>query len=91
MDDLTRVPKLSRYSDGLRAGRPGTSKRVFVFSTASRPALRSIQPFIQWVTGALSPGFKRLGLEANHSPPSIAEVKKGVMPPLPHRCSRSGA
>jgi hypothetical protein len=27
-------------------------------------------------TGALSPGVKRQGREADHSPPTIAEVKK---------------
>jgi hypothetical protein len=31
---------------------------------------------IQWVPGALSPGVKRPGHEADHSPPIIAEVKK---------------
>jgi hypothetical protein len=29
----------------------------------------------QWVSGALSLGVKRLGREAEHSPPSSAEVK----------------
>jgi len=33
------------------------------------------QPPIQWVTGALSPGVKRPDREADHSPPSTAEVK----------------
>jgi hypothetical protein len=32
--------------------------------------------YIQWVSGALSPGVKRLGREADHSPPGSAEVKK---------------
>jgi hypothetical protein len=30
---------------------------------------------IQWVPGALTPGEERLGSEADHSPPSSAEVK----------------
>jgi hypothetical protein len=30
---------------------------------------------IQWVTGTLSLGVKRLGSEADHSPPSNTEVK----------------
>jgi hypothetical protein len=30
---------------------------------------------IQWVTGALSPGVKRQGREADHSPPTSAEAK----------------
>jgi hypothetical protein len=34
------------------------------------------QPPIQWVPGALSPGAKRQGREADHSPPTSAEVKK---------------
>jgi hypothetical protein len=33
------------------------------------------QPPIQWVPGTLSLGVKRLGREADHSPPSSAEVK----------------
>jgi len=33
------------------------------------------QPPIQWVHGDLSPGLKRPGREADHSPPSIAEVE----------------
>jgi hypothetical protein len=33
------------------------------------------QPPIQWVLGALSLGVKRPGREADHSPPSSAEVK----------------
>jgi hypothetical protein len=41
-----------------------------------RPALRSTQPPIQWVPGALSPGVKRLGREVDHSSPTRAEVKK---------------
>jgi hypothetical protein len=30
------------------------------------------------ITGALSPGVKRQGREADHSPPTSAEVKKNV-------------
>jgi hypothetical protein len=47
----------------------------FLFTTASRPALGPIQPPIQWVPGALSLGVKRPVREADHSPPSSAEVK----------------
>jgi hypothetical protein len=32
---------------------------------------------MQWVLGALSSGIKRLGREANHSPPHSAEVENG--------------
>jgi hypothetical protein len=48
----------------------------FLFSMSSRPALGTIQPPIEWVPRALSLGVKRQGLEANNSPPTIAEVKK---------------
>jgi hypothetical protein len=37
-----------------------------------------VQPPIQWVPGALSLGVKRPGLEADHSPPSSAEVSELV-------------
>jgi hypothetical protein len=48
---------------------------IFLFTTASRTALGSTQPPIQWVPGALSLGVKRPGREADRSPPSSAEVK----------------
>jgi hypothetical protein len=36
-------------------------------------------------TGAISPGVKRPGREADHSPPSSAEVNNGgAIPPPPH-------
>jgi hypothetical protein len=48
---------------------------IFLFTTASRTALGPSQPPIQWVPGTLSLGVKRQGHEADHSPPSSAEVK----------------
>jgi hypothetical protein len=36
----------------------------------------STQPPIQWVPGVLSLGVKRPGRDADHSPPSSAEVKE---------------
>jgi hypothetical protein len=43
-------------------------------------------PFIQLVPGAVSLEVKRQGREADHSPPSSAEVKNGgAIPPLPLR------
>jgi hypothetical protein len=41
-----------------------------------RPALRPTQPPIEWVLGV-----ERPGREADHSPPTSAEVKKTVYPP----------
>jgi hypothetical protein len=51
--------------------------RIFLYTTASRPVLGPTQPPVQWVTGALSLGIKRQDREADHSPPSSAEVKNG--------------
>jgi hypothetical protein len=43
------------------------------------------QPPVQWARGVLFPGVKRQGREADHLPPSSAEVKNGgAVPPLPH-------
>jgi hypothetical protein len=44
--------------------------------TVSRPDLGPIQPPIQWVQEALSLGIKGPWREADHSPPSSAEVKE---------------
>jgi hypothetical protein len=78
----------SRDSDGLCAGRPGFGSqqwKIFLISTASRPTLGPTQPPIQWIPENLSLGIKRQGCEADHSPPSSAEVEKdGDIPPLPH-------
>jgi hypothetical protein len=75
-------PSRSRYSNCLRTSRPGGQSsspcRVnsFLFSTASKPDLGLTRPPIQWAPGPLSPGVKRQGREADHSPPTSAEVKK---------------
>jgi len=49
---------------------------IFLFTTTSKTALEPTQPPIQWVPGALSLQVKRQGREADHSPPSSAEVKE---------------
>jgi hypothetical protein len=54
---------------------PGRGEKIFLFTTASRAALGHTKPPMQWVPGALSLGVKRPGREADHSPPSSAEVK----------------
>jgi hypothetical protein len=51
---------------------------IFLFTIASRTSLGHTQPPIQWVPGALSLGVNRPGREADHLPPSNAEVKKCV-------------
>jgi hypothetical protein len=58
-------------------------QKIFPYPIASRPALGSTQPPIQWAPGALSPEAKRLVHEADLSPPSSAEVKNDWdIPPL---------
>jgi hypothetical protein len=47
-----------------------------IFLTSFRPVLRPTKPPIQWVPGTLSTEVKRRGHEADHSPPTSAEVKK---------------
>jgi hypothetical protein len=71
----------SRYSDWLRTGRPrgrswspGGGKNI-LFYPSSRPSLGFTKSPVQWVPGALFPGLKRPGREADHSPPTSAEVK----------------
>jgi hypothetical protein len=49
------------------------------------------QLLIQWALGALSLGVKRLGRDADQSPPASAEDKAdGDILPLPHTSSRRG-
>jgi hypothetical protein len=65
------VKRLStRWTTG---GTSSSSDKVknFHFSIQSRPALGSTQ----WVPWALSPGVKRQGRDADHLPPTSAEVK----------------
>jgi hypothetical protein len=47
---------------------------VFLYATTSRKALGLTQPPIQWISRVLSSAVKRPGREADHSPPSRAEV-----------------
>jgi hypothetical protein len=82
VQDVDEPRLLSRYSDWLRAGPPrGTSSspgrvKNVLFSISSRPALGSTQPPIQLVPGALFPRVTLQEREADHSPPTSAEVEK---------------
>jgi hypothetical protein len=62
----------------LRVGRPwfGSRQRqgFFLFGAKTRPALGHTQLPIQRVPGTLSLGVKRPGNEAEHSPPSSAQI-----------------
>jgi hypothetical protein len=72
-----------QFSNRKYRGKPGLSNDSFEINletttVMSRTALGPTQPPIQWVTGALSAGLKRPRREADHSPPSSAEVKDWV-------------
>jgi hypothetical protein len=62
------------YNRGVGVRVPVWSKKLS--SPDRRHRLRSTQPPIQWVPGAIFTGIKRPGREVDHSPPSSAEVKK---------------
>jgi hypothetical protein len=59
----------------------GNRRRFSLLHNVQRPN----QHPSQWVPGPLSTGVKRPGREADHSPPSSAEVKNGgdIHPPHP--------
>jgi hypothetical protein len=63
--------------DDLGVGVPSPGRvKNFLFFMSSRPVLGSTQPPTQWTLGVLSQGVKRLGCEADYSPPASAWVKK---------------
>jgi hypothetical protein len=70
---------ISRYSACLRSGRSGFDSQrglgIFLFNAASRTALGPTQPPILRPPEALSLEVRRTEREADHSPPSSAEVK----------------
>jgi hypothetical protein len=81
--------EIAQYSNRLWAAQLGflsqQKQEIFLYSTASRPALEPTHSPFQCVPGALSLGIKQPRREADHSPPSSAEVKNGgAIPPLPH-------
>jgi hypothetical protein len=64
------------YGQEVRGSIPGKGKIVFL-STASRPTLGVHTPFSGY--GGSFPGVKRTGRNADHSPPSSADVKDGYI------------
>jgi hypothetical protein len=60
-----------------------TGARGFSVFHIVQTAVGPTQPTIQWVPGGISTAVKRLGREADQSPPSSAELKNGgAIPPL---------
>jgi hypothetical protein len=82
-NNIQEPAQLCRYSEVLRAGRPGFDSlqcNIFLFSLVG-----PFKPPIRRVSRAHSPGIKRQGREVYHSPPSSAEVMNvGAVPPLPY-------
>jgi hypothetical protein len=59
-------------------------QNIFLYSTAPTAVPGLTQPPIQWVSGIIFLQVKRLGREADHSPPTSAEVKKmWIYTPIP--------
>jgi hypothetical protein len=88
---LQQPGKLGRYSDELRAGRPGFDSRqgrdislLYSVQTGSEAHPASYP----MGTGTNFKGVKRPERKADHSHPSSAEVKNGgAIPSLPHMSS----
>lgn len=67
-------------------------QEIFLYSKAFRPALGSTQVSTQWVPRVTSPGVKRSGCYAGHSPTLNAEIKNsGTILLLPYTSSKRGA
>jgi hypothetical protein len=69
------IAKSVQPQAGRQRDRSSSRSKIFLFSTTSTPVLWPTQPPIQWALGTFSPVVKRPGREANHSPPTSAEVK----------------
>jgi len=65
---------VTRQWDGRLGFDSWQGQGIFLFATASRLALGPTNPPTQWISRALSPGVKRPGREADHSPPSTAPL-----------------
>jgi hypothetical protein len=67
---------ITGWTTGRSGFDPRQGQRTFPVASVSRPALGPTQSPVQWVQGVLSPGVKaRPGRDADHSPPSSAEIE----------------
>jgi hypothetical protein len=75
MSEMDAYNILVMLGDGRQGLNSWQKQGFFHFASASRRTLGPIQPPIQWVPRALSAGVKRPEREADHLPPSSAEIK----------------
>jgi hypothetical protein len=62
-------------TDGRPGFNPRQRQRIFPLASASRPALGPTQPSVQWVPESFPRDQSADRRDADHSPPSSAEVK----------------
>jgi hypothetical protein len=72
---VSTVPNYGLDDKAIEVRSSAEAEGIFPLSSVSRPALGPTQPPVQWVPRVLSPeGKARPGNNADHSPPSSAEV-----------------
>jgi hypothetical protein len=92
---LMQILKLHGTAQSVQGQATGWTARVrfpavqdFSLLPASRPTPGTTQPPIQWLAEALSPGVKQPEREADHLPPTSAEVKNTwIYTSTPHTSS----
>jgi hypothetical protein len=75
-----RQDLIDRYKARLRTGRPGfipDKGKIFLIFHSVQTGIKAYPISYPVGTGAFTPGVKMEGSEADHSPPSITEVKIG--------------
>jgi hypothetical protein len=72
------LPTATKNRDSSVGIAMGYGQDIFLYSSVQTgPALGPTKPPVQWVPGSLSPGAKRPGREAGHSPLPNAEIEYG--------------
>jgi hypothetical protein len=93
---FSSASRIIQYNNGLRAGQSVFDSRQreenFLFSTASRPALRPTQTTIQWSPGALSLGLSGKDVKLTTHLQLVPRSRiHGAISLLSHASSRRGA
>jgi hypothetical protein len=91
-ENYNKRPNLNVYVNPIRWFESRLRLGIFLLTTASRPALGSTYPPIQWVPGALSLGVKWRGVKPNaHLHLAPRPWMRGAIPPLPNTLSWRGS